>query len=69
MDAAAITREKLAALVLNLLETQQEYFRTKRHDLLLESKQKERNLKRLCGEILAPPAKPRATLFDEEPTP
>lgn len=69
MDAGTITREKLAMLVLQVLDGQREYFRLRTPALLAESKQREKNLRRVCDDILSPPAKPQPGLFDAEVQP
>lgn len=49
-----MTREQLAATVLQLLDMQKDYFRTKSQDLLTECKKVERHLRKKCDEILHP---------------
>lgn len=58
---------KLAQLALQLLDTQQQYFRTKRTELLHECKKAEKHLREQCNAILIPPAEEQPGLFDELP--
>lgn len=58
---------KLAQLALQLLDTQQQYFRTKRTELLHECKRMERHLREQCNAILFPPPEEQPGLFDELP--
>ena len=46
--------EDLAKLALQVLDAQQEYFRTRDHDRLRESKALERKLRQAANEILHP---------------
>jgi hypothetical protein len=62
-----LTAEKLAALVLQVLDTQQEYYRTKRTELLHECKRMEKNLRARARETLFSPPEERPGLFGDLP--
>ncbi len=65
-----MTAAQLAALVLQVLDSQQAYFRAtgaEKQSLLTECKQRERHLRKVCSEILDP-AKAKPSLF-ENPAP
>lgn len=59
-----MTAEDLAKRVLDCLDQQQLYFRSKRPSDLTKSKQMEADLRRACREVLNP-AERRPTLFGE----
>lgn len=56
--------EDLAKLVLQTLDTQQEYFRTKNQDRLREAKALERKLRKAADEVLHP-EHVQPTLFEK----
>ena len=58
---------KLAQLALQLLDTQQQYFRTKRTELLHECKRMEKNLREQCNAVLFPKPEEQPGLFGSLP--
>jgi hypothetical protein len=58
--------ETLARLVLDTLEKQQEYFRSRQNAALAEAKAMERRLRKAANDILHPPQE-QPTLFGEQP--
>lgn len=63
MDAVRLAHEGLALLAL-----QAEYFRTRATENLQECKRAEARFRQMCRDVINPPAKPRAGLFDASPT-
>lgn len=61
-----MTCEQLAALAVQILGMQRDYFRTKSQDLLAQCKKVERHLRKACEEILYPQQE-QPGLFDNPP--